>query len=63
MMARLINQTLGTAVEPGEVDDLPREFIDTVLALNKGLPEIQQGLKKEEELFAEWRRKHPTYRK
>jgi hypothetical protein len=64
MRARLINYTLGGAfVEPGEVADLPPEFIEAIQGLTSDLGEMKKGFAKEEDIFAKWRQSHPTYRK
>lgn len=63
-LARIINQALGGPfIAPWEVDDLPNDFIDTVLALEMDLPEMRKRLQTVEAKFADWRAKHPTYRK
>jgi len=57
-MARQINQILGGAViAPWEIDQMPDEIIDAVLAVN-GMREVSEGLGKVENIFAEWRSKH-----
>ncbi len=57
-MARQINQILGGAfVAPWEIDQMPDEIIDAILAVN-GMREVAEGLGKVENIFAEWRNKH-----
>ena len=64
LRARLINTMLGGAfVEPGEVADLPAEFIEAIQALTSDLGGMKKGMQQEAELFAKWRSSHPTYRK
>ncbi len=59
MLAGLINRTLGGfAVAPWEVDDLPPEVLDPILALATELPAMRQGLGSIEAKKAEIRRRY-----
>ena len=63
-LSRMINQALGGAfVAPWEVDELPVEFIDAVIAVATELPQIRSNMGKVEDIKARWRAGHPTYRK
>ncbi len=63
LIARRVNQYLGVQLWPGEVDDLSEDFIDAINGLVCGLPKVQQHNKEIEDIFAKWRKSHPTYDK
>jgi len=64
LTAQIINRTLGgVVVRPWEVDELPDEWIDTIMALATELPGYRKGLATVEDVLSKWRQSHPTYRK
>lgn len=55
----MVNRALGGAfVAPWEVDDLPPEVLDPILALATELPGMRQGLQTIESKKAEIRRRY-----
>ena len=63
-MARLINQQSGGAViAPWEVRDLGEDELEVFRALSMDLPERREFEKKKEQVFADVRKRHPSYRK
>lgn len=64
LQARMINAACGGAVvSPWDVGALDPDLIDTCEALAVDYPKVKGGLKKVDDIFAAWRRAHPTYRK
>ena len=62
-LTRLINQQCGgPVVRPWELDELPDEWIDVFLGLNDASA-VRERVERIENMFREFRRKHPTYRK
>jgi hypothetical protein len=54
-IARDINRNCsGAVVAPWEIEQLPDDWLDTFLALNNDMPEMQEGQKKVEDLRAKW---------
>lgn len=64
MMARNINAVHGAPVIAAwQVDDLPDDWLDTMIAIATDMPRLNAGLAKLEAHKQAWRNSHPTYRK
>lgn len=64
IVARKINGVMGGAlVGPWDVDRLDDITIDTIISFSDDLPAFRESIEDTERGFAEWRAKHPTYRK
>ena len=63
LVARRINHYLGVQIWPGEVDDLPEDFLEAVNGLIDGVPKMKKHYDKVEGYLAKWRSGHPTYSK
>jgi hypothetical protein len=61
-LARTFNGLCGAVIAPWEIDDLPDEWLDALLALTDDLPELQSGLQQvkqiQDQIRAQYARKH-----
>lgn len=63
LRAQQINRVLGGAfVAPWEVDELPGDWMDALLALMQRLPQLQEGKKKVANAFERFRKDHERRR-
>lgn len=61
-MTRRINQILGGAfIAPWELDQMPDELLDAILAIDT-IGEVKSGLETVESVFAEWRNRYANKR-
>lgn len=63
-LARTINKhSGGTVIAPWQINDLPEDWIDVFVGLERDLPTLQAQQKKIKDRFAKMEAAHPTYRK
>lgn len=63
-MAQMANRLHGgPVVAAWEIDQLPDDWLDAIVATSVELPEYERGFAKVEKHKVAWRAKHPTYRK
>ena len=55
-------QSGGPVISPWQVDQLPQDWIDTILLVSRGLPKMKAGMREIEKIKAEIISKHATYR-
>ena len=55
-------QAGGPLIGAWQVDQLPQDWINALLAVSKGLPKMKEGMRIIEKVKAEIISKHPTYR-
>lgn len=64
LLARAINRALGGGVvAPWDLESLPEDILDALVAFVRDLPDLQRSFREAEEAFARWRAQHPTYRR
>ena len=64
MQARYINAAHGAPVIAAwEIDQLPDDWLDTIIAIATEMPRFREGLAKVEAYKQAWRNSHETYRK
>ena len=62
-IANAINaQSGGVVVSPWEVDQLPQDWIDAIMAVSRGLPKMQEGMRKIKQVKDKIVAKHETYK-
>lgn len=64
MLARYTNQAhAAPVIAAWEVDQLPDDWLDAMIALTTDFSGMQKGLAKVDAELSAWRASHPTYRK